>query len=77
MTVELRNRLVTEQDGQTHVSSLLIAAEDIPEALDWEAQLHEATGWNVTRYGACLRARKGETVRWVWVRSKPPLEDTV
>ena len=72
---ELRNRLVTEQDGTQHVSGLLIAEDEIGEALDWEVQLHEATGWAVERYGAMIRCTKGQTVRWVWVRSKPPMED--
>ena len=74
---ELRNRLVTEQDGTQHVSGLVLTSDEIPEALDWEAQLHQATGWTVERYGVMLRCSKGDIVRWVWVRSKPPLEDTL
>jgi hypothetical protein len=73
----LRNRLVTEQDGSTHISSLLLTTEEIPEALDWEVQLHEATGWTVDRYGVVLICRKGNTSRRIWVRSKPPLEDNL
>jgi hypothetical protein len=70
-----RNRLVTEQDGSTHVSSVLLTDDEIGEALDWEVQLHQATGWQVDRFGVMLRCVKGHTVRWLWVRSKSPMED--
>lgn len=73
----LRNRLVVEQDGSQHVGSYLLATDEIPARLTLEAQIHAATGWHVERYGAMLRFTKGDAVRWVWVRSKPPLEDTV
>ncbi len=74
---QLRNRLVTDQDGTQHVSSVLLTADEIPRMLEAEIQMHRATGWHVTRYGGCLRMQRGDTVRWVWVRSKPPLEDTL
>jgi hypothetical protein len=77
----LRNRLVTEQDGQQHVSGLLLADSEIPAALEWEEQLHHAGGWTCERHGAMLRFHKhtatGQVVRWVWVRSRPPLEDNL
>ncbi len=69
----LRNRLVTEHDGRTHVSKLLIDNDDIGEVLDYEQHLYERTGWHVTR---ALRCAKDENVWWVWVRSLPALEDT-
>jgi hypothetical protein len=72
---ELRNRLVVDTMGEQHVSSLLLAVEDIPEALDIERRLHEATGWTVSDYGQSIRFEKGDLIRWVWVRSRPPLED--
>ena len=74
---QLRNRLVIDQDGQRTVSGALLAADEIWPTLDVEETLHRATGWHVTRYGACLRMQRGDTVRWVWVRSKPPLEDVL
>lgn len=73
----LRNRLVTEQNGRQHVSTVLITADEIPHMLQAETLMHQATGWHVDDYGAMLRFTKGETVRWVWVRSRPPLEDTL
>ncbi len=73
----LRNRLVVEQDGHQTVSTMLLATEEIPEMLNLEARMHTATGWHVERHGSMLRFTKGDAIRWVWVRSKPPLEDTL
>lgn len=73
----LRNRMVTEQDGRQHVSPSLLTLDEAADMLDLETQLHKATGWTVSRYGPCLRCEKGPVIRWVWVRSKPPLEDTL
>lgn len=75
--IPARYRLVTEQDGHTHVSGTVLAASEIHEMLDWESQLHRAAGWTVQNYGAMLRLSKDDTIRWVWVRSRPPLEDTL
>lgn len=72
-----RNRLVTEQDGKQHVSGLVLADWEIPEALEWEEQLHEASGWTVDRHGSMRRFEKNGVVRWLWVRSKTALEDTL
>jgi hypothetical protein len=74
---ELRNRLVVEQDGTETVSGLLLTTDEIPEALEWEVRLHEASGWTVDRYGVLLICRKNDTSRRIWVRSRPPLEDTL
>ena len=73
----LRNRLVTEQDGRQHVSGLLLTDWEIPQAIDLEIQLHKASGWDVHRFGATVRFQKDDTIRWVWVRSRTPLEDTL
>ena len=73
----MRNRLVIEQDGEQTVGTVLLTTDEIPAMLNLEAQIHKATGWHVERYGAMLRFTKGDTNRWVWVRSKPPLEDTL
>jgi hypothetical protein len=77
MTIKPRYRIVKEIGDERFVSGLIITEDEIPEAIDWEAQLHEATGWTVNRYGPTLRAVKDGNPRWIWVRSKPPLEDTV
>ena len=73
----LRNRLVVEQDGQTTVSGTILRDDEIDGMLNIETALHTAVGWTVSRYGVCLRMQKGEQLRWVWVRSRPPLEDTL
>lgn len=74
---QLRHRMVTDQDGKQYVSSVLLTLEEAADMLDLEVRMLEATGWNVVRYGPTLRCQKGDVVRWVWVRSKPPLEDTL
>ncbi len=71
----LRNRLVTEQDGTTTVSGLLLAPDEIADMLDCEAMLHRKAGWSVQRFGAMLRCEKQTAVRWVYVRSRPPMRD--
>lgn len=73
----LRNRLVTEQDGRQHVSTVLIGADEIPGMLGAEETMHTLAGWDVRRHGAMLRCQKGTVVRWVWVRSRPVMEDTL
>jgi hypothetical protein len=73
----LRNRLVTEQDGREHVSSVLLAPDEIPYMLETEEHMHTITGWNVTRHGAMLRCQRGPTIRWIWVRSRKPQDDTL
>lgn len=73
----LRNRLVTEQNGRQHVSSILITTEEIPSMLACEIIMHEANGWTTRRYGQMIRFEKGNTVRWVWVRSRTREEDTL
>jgi hypothetical protein len=73
----LRNRLVTEQDGRQHVGGLVLTTDEIGQALDMEIMLHRARGWDVRRYGATLRLEKDGCVRWIWVRSREPMEDTL
>jgi len=74
---QLRNRIVTDQDGTQHVSPVLLTLDEAAEMLDLEERMHRASGWDVTRYGATIRCRKSDTVRWVWVRSRTPLEDVL
>ena len=74
----LRNRLVIHQgDEPDFVSGTLLKPSEIPGVLDAEEMLHRGSGWNVTRYGAVIRAQKGKTVRWIWVRSRTPMKDVL
>ena len=73
----LRNRLVIEQNGREHVSTVLLSADEIPQMLEAEIWMHQATGWHVDRHGAMLRFTRGDAVRWVWVRSRPAMDDTL
>lgn len=71
-TVERRRRwrLVIEQDGTEHVSEQAWRSDEIVDMLDLEALMHEGTGWQVQRHGGgMIRAEKGATVRWIWVRA--------
>ncbi len=74
---QLRHRIVTDQDGQQIVHSVVLSLDEAASMLDLDERMHRETGWDVTRYGACIRCRKGHTVRWVWIRSKDPMEDTL
>jgi hypothetical protein len=69
--------MVTEQDGEQHVNGLVVTLEEAVKMLRIEAALHEATGWAVQWYGRyMIRAvKQGSVPRWVWVRSRSPLED--
>lgn len=73
----LRNRLVTEQDGAQHVSSVVLSLDEAAEFLDAEADMHKAAGWQVDHYGGMIRCSRGTLVRWLWIRSRSPLEDTL
>jgi hypothetical protein len=68
--------MVTEQDGVQTVSGVLLTEDEIDGMLNIEERLHEATGWDVVRYGTMMRMSRGTAVRWVWVRSREPLDDT-
>lgn len=77
MSDNLRHRLVVDTMGQENVSGLILTDEhEIAEALELELRLHRETGWDTTQYGATLRFQKGDKIRWVWVRSRTPEEDT-
>ena len=77
MMTALRNRLVTEQDGHQHVSGHLLADDEIRDALNVEVGMHMFAGWQCQRFGTMLRFQKNGVVRWVWVRSRPPLDDNL
>jgi hypothetical protein len=72
-----RIRLVTEQDGVQHVSGEILAVSELWDALAVEETLHRLSGWHVDRWGETIRAAKGETVRWIWPRTREAMEDTL
>ena len=73
----MRHRLVTEQDGKQHVSSVIVPLEEVPFALDYEQMIHAAAGWDTRRYGNMLRVHRNGSTRWIWVRARNPMEDTL
>ena len=74
--IEPRYRLVKETNGEQHIASLILTADEIEQALEGERLIHEMGGWSVTSYPGMLRFVKAELVRWVWVRSSDPMTDT-
>lgn len=72
-----RHRLVTETNGEQHVSSAIIPLEELSHALAWEEQIHAGAGWNTKRYPGLVRAERNGVVRWIWVRARNPMEDTL
>ena len=72
-----RYRMVTETGSEQIVSHTLLTVDEVPLMLDAEEMLHRSCGWHVERFGAMLRLTKDESVRWVWVRSRPVMDDTL
>lgn len=82
MTVGVRYRIVTRTDREEFVSRVVLAADEVQEALELEAQLHNLTGgWRVSR----VLDGRGELVsvfceghgrsREVSARALSPMED--
>lgn len=59
--------IIVTQNGNEHISPVKTLAE-AADLLDLEEKMHLGTGWTVDRYGATIRAAKGGTVRWIWIR---------
>lgn len=84
-----RYRLVREtlrgDERYVNVSGTILAPDEIWETLEWEAELHSLTGWEVSRDGGgkivwpggLVRAEKPGCVRWLYVRTCNPMEDTL
>lgn len=66
-------RLVTEQDGSTHISSVVLTEDEAKEALGLEALMHGMTGWMVIAPTGCPLAEfamvciRGEVSRLISV----------
>lgn len=72
-----RHRLVTETNGRQHVSSVVLAPDELEDTLDSEMFMHAAAGWQVTRYKDMVQCRRGEATRWIWIRTRQPEDDTL
>lgn len=53
-----RWRLVDEQNGRTHVSSVVLAEDEVDEQIEAEAYLHSLAGWAVTPGQRIIVCRK-------------------
>lgn len=72
-----RYRMVTTQDGNTHVHSVLLAEDEVQESLDAEALLHKMGGWRVTPGDRLLVCRKGSIERIITVVESDPHDDFI
>lgn len=73
-----RYRLTSQRIGGTpHVSSVLLAEDEVEEQLEAEALLHRMSGWVVTEGDRTLVCRRGTLVRVIGVRESDPMHDTL
>ena len=74
-----RYRLVSQSNRSPdpHVSSVLMAEDEVEEHLDAEAYLHELGGWTVTRGMGTVICRRGPITRVISVRKSSPMDDSV
>lgn len=78
MSAGLRWRLVEEQGGRTHVSSVVLAEHEVDVQLAAEATLHAVGGWAVTpgiRVVICRHWQTG-TVRTIRAVAFDPMHDS-
>jgi hypothetical protein len=71
-----RYRIVRDQDGREEVSSVVLGEDEIAEHLDYEATMHSAAGWNVTRLadGSVVASKLGVS-RFIRARGFEPMAD--
>ncbi len=74
-----RWRLVEEQDGTTHVSSVVLGECEIDEQIQAEADLHALAGWAVTLGVRVVVCRKWDSgvVRTIRAVEFDPMHDSV
>jgi hypothetical protein len=73
----VRCRIVTEQNGETFVSSTVMTLAEAHESLDYEVFLHEKGGWTVTRSADVVVARRRRSLRVLTIRVSDPMTDTI
>ena len=74
-SVGTRCRVVTDQDGERHVSSVVLSPDESVDFLLTEAEMHQKAGWSVVMFERGLVAVKGEKSRRVWLRFTDPMDD--
>jgi hypothetical protein len=73
-----RYRLVISQNnGATNVSSLLLGEHEVEKHLDLETSMHQLAGWTVTRGDGTVVCRRGTVTRVVSVRVSHAMDDTL
>ena len=75
MAVGTRARIVSSQNGEHQVSSVVLSLEESVEHLHAEASLHESAGWSVVRFERGFVALRNGLTRRVWLRFTDPMDD--
>jgi hypothetical protein len=73
-----RYRLVTEQAGRRHISSVVLNEAEAVVSLNLDAELHEQAGWTVDRDDdGVVVARRGTATRLIWILETSPMDDVL
>lgn len=70
-----RFRLVDTQNGNRHVSTVVLSEVEAVESLEAEATLHRLGGWTVTTGDRLIVCRKGAIERVIQVQAFDPHND--
>lgn len=63
----------TQNDGATHVSSVVLADDEAADQLAVEEAMHRLTGWTTSWLDDVLVCTKGSTVRQLWIVDYDPM----
>ena len=71
-----RFRMTTTQNGEIHVSSVVISEDEAGEHIAIEEDLHEQAGWEVDREAPLrLYCYRDGVERWIEAREFTPFND--
>ena len=74
-------RTVTAGGNETHVSSVILSADEATADILTEADIHRAAGWHTTMRGhgiaTELGCSRGRTVRTLTIRQSDAFDDTL
>ena len=87
----IQTRTTTAGGNETHVSSVILSADEATADILTEATIHRAAGWHTVAHGhgvgvelVCSRAGRrgarlsgGATVRTLTIRESSPFDDTL
>ena len=77
----IQTRTITAGGNETHVSSVILSADEATADILTEATIHRAAGWHTTMRGhgiaTELGCSRGATVRTLTIRESSPFDDTI